>query len=178
MAKFIQKPPANCRECGKPFKQYKSTVKVCSLECSIELAKKKVWKQEKAKRIDKLRTRTDWLNLLQVVFNSYIRLRDKYLPCISCGNTKPVKYDAGHLYPVSTSSFLRFNEDNVNKQCSNNCNVNKSGNVLEYRLRLIDKIGLERVKYLEENRHKELKITESEIKELIATYKAKIKMLK
>jgi len=66
----------------------------------------------------------------------------------------------------------------VNKQCSNNCNVNKSGNVLEYRLRLIDKIGIERVNYLEEHRHDELKISEVEIKYLIEKYKKKIKELK
>lgn len=167
----------NCKECGGLFKPFTSLQVCCSQECAIDLSKKRVWKAEKQKIIDKTRTRTEWLNLAQVVFNTYIRLRDAKEPCISCGNTNNVKFDAGHLYPVSTSSFLRFNEDNVNKQCSNNCNVNRSGNVLEYRLRLINKIGIERVNYLEEHRHDELRISEVEIKELINVYKKKIKEL-
>ena len=177
MAKFIQKPPANCKECGKPFKQYKSTVKVCSLECSIEYAKKKVWKQEKAKRIDKLRTRTEWLNLAQVVFNTWIRLRDKDLPCVSCGTTSNVQYHSGHFMSVGSYPNLRFHEDNAHKQCVT-CNTFNHGNLYEYSLRLPDRIGNNRFYALNEIKNEPLKLTELEIKELIDKYKKKIKELK
>lgn len=168
-----------CIECGKLFTPYLSTQKVCSNACAIEQAKKKVWKEERKKMIDKGRNRTDWLNLLQAVFNTYIRKRDKNLGCISCGVEKLSpgdKWDAGHFFPT-TFSFLRFNEYNVHKQCSNNCNRYKRGNLHEYRINLIKKIGQERVDWLEANRHKELKLTLLEIKELINVYKKKIKEL-
>lgn len=122
-------------------------------------------------------TKPDWIKLLQITFNTFIRLRDKDEPCISCGTRKPVKYDAGHYWPT-TYSFLRFNEDNVHKQCSNNCNMKKHGNQAEYRIRLIKRIGLNRVEKLDSDRHKRLDLTIPEIKELIGVYKEKIKQLK
>ncbi len=173
--KAIKEKP--CRECGENFTPYKSTQVVCSNSCAIELSKKKVWKAEKQKMIDKARTRTEWLNLAQVVFNTFIRLRDAEQPCISCGTRKPVKYDAGHFW-ATTYSGLRFHEDNVHKQCSHNCNMMKSGNHLEYRIRLTKRIGEERVQWLDEHRHDELKFSEVEIKYLIEKYKKKIKELK
>ena len=104
-------------------------------------------------------------------------MRDKDLPCISCGTESNVKYDAGHYFPT-TYGFLRFNEDNVHKQCSNNCNLHKSGNFHEYTPRLIERIGKERVDRLHADRHKSLKISVPEIKEKIKEYRAKIKALK
>jgi hypothetical protein len=50
-----------------------------------------------------------------------------------------------------------------------------SGNGIEYRMRLIKKIGVDRVEWLEENGHEVKKWTKDELKELIATYKNKIK---
>ena len=50
-----------------------------------------------------------------------------------------------------------------------------SGNQLEYRKRLIDKIGSERVQWLEDNSHVVKKWEIDELKELIRIYKEKIK---
>ena len=88
-----------------------------------------------------------------------------------------VKYDAGHFYPT-TYQYLRFNEDNVHKQCSNNCNLHKSGNFQEYSPRLEARIGMERVQKLHHDRHKRLELSIPELKELIKEYKLKIKQLK
>lgn len=49
----------------------------------------------------------------------------------------------GHHSPT------RFDPDNVHAQCIQ-CNHYLSGNLLEYRKRLIDKIGLERVEAVEQ----------------------------
>jgi hypothetical protein len=88
-------------------------------------------------------------------FNRFIRARDFGQPCICCGRipepSKSVKghvMDAGHYRSVGAAQHLRFNEDNAHAQ-SVHCNRDKSGNTVEYRPRLIAKIGLARVELLE-----------------------------
>jgi hypothetical protein len=132
-------------------------------------------KKKKAETKEKLKTKSQHLKELQVIFNKYIRLRDAEEPCISCRTKANVKYDAGHYIAVSESPALRFNEDNVHKQCSNYCNVNKSGNYHAYRFWLLEKIGVERVETLESSRHIPLKLSIAEINELKIVYKNKIK---
>lgn len=65
---------------------------------------------------------------------------------------------------------------NVHKQCSV-CNNYKSGNLTEYRLNLIRKIGEEEVERLDRKDHPPLKLSVDEIKTLIKVYKAKVREL-
>lgn len=174
-----------CKHCKDKFIPKQFLQKYCMEkdECISEFLKgmrsknaKEVKKKEaveKKKTLDQLKTRSQWLEDLEYWFNRFIRLRDADLPCISCGTVEFVKYDAGHFWPAGNYSFLRFHEDNVHKQCSNFCNKNKHGNLGEYRPRLINKIGLERVTWLDENRHKDLDLTIEDIKEKIIYYKQK-----
>jgi hypothetical protein len=134
-------------------------------------------KKKKAETKKKLKTKSQHLKELQVIFNKYIRLRDAEEPCISCRTKANVKFDAGHYIAVSESPALRFNEDNVHKQCSNYCNVNKSGNYHAYRFWLLEKIGVERVEALESSRHIPLKLSVDEINEMKKLYRAKIKSI-
>src|SRR5690349_8773059 len=83
---------------------------------------------------------------LQKVFNAYIRERDKDLGCISCGSHNQIQ--AGHFYSAGHYPSLRFNEDNVHSQCLR-CNYFLSANLLEYRKRLLKKIGEQRVQKLD-----------------------------
>lgn len=176
-----------CAVCPEMFTPFQPMQKVCSPKCAIVLGRintekkekqdKKEWNVRKKEYKEKSLTHKDYLKLLQIVFNTFIRLRDKNEPCISCRTTKNVEYAAGHYYPT-TYSYLRFNEDNVHKQCNKHCNMEKGGNVLEYRPALIKKIGLERVIVLDETRHLELQITIPELKEKILYYKTKINELK
>lgn len=106
---------------------------------------------------------------LQSAFNSWIRNRDKDLPCISCGQFKD-KYHAGHFIAQGFSGFLRYNEDNCHKQCVG-CNLFKRGNLLEYRIALIQKIGRAKVEWLEEHRKDVRKVTREELEELLNKYK-------
>ena len=167
----------NCKECGGLFKPFTSLQVCCSQECAIDLSKKRVWKAEKQKMIDKARTRTEWLNLAQVVFNTYIRLRDKDKGCITCSKPFRDKFDAGHFFSVGSYPALRFNEDNVHGQCVA-CNQHGHGMQSEYFIQLPKRIGLDRFNYLLEQRKSVLKLNELEIKELINVYKKKIKELK
>jgi len=166
-----------CRECKELFTPYNSLQVCCSPKCATEHAKKKVWKAEKQKMIDKARTRTEWLNLAQVVFNTYIRLRDKDKGCITCGKPFRDKFDAGHFFSVGSYPALRFNEDNVQGQCVA-CNQHGHGMQSEYFIQLPKRIGLDRFNYLLEQRKSVIKLSELEIKELIEKYKKKIKELK
>lgn len=82
----------------------------------------------------------------QVVFNKFIRERDKDLPCISCKKA-PVQ-QAGHFYSAGHYNHLRFNELNTNGQCVR-CNHFLSGNLNVYRINLEAKIGTENLKQLD-----------------------------
>ena len=179
-----------CKICGERFETSDSFRQWCSPECGVTLAKQKTAKarvkaeKERAKveraKIKKakenLKSRSDWLKDLQKVFNRFIRLRDKNEPCISCGRFHQGKYDAGHYRSVGSALELRFNEDNCHKQCVP-CNQHKSGNAIDYRINLINKIGIERVEFLERKDHPPVKWSIDEIKAIISTYKDKIKAL-
>lgn len=175
-----------CKECGGGFVPKRPLQFVCSPICGISYSRKlnekkeaKAIKEKTKQRKEKLKTYSDWLKDLQVVFNQFIRERDKNEGCISCGTKANVKYDAGHFFSVGAFPNVRFDEDNVWKQCSNNCNVHLSGNIHNYRPRLIEKIGVERFEALElRARSQHLKLSIPEIKDLIRQYRQKIKELK
>lgn len=173
-----------CKICKNKFEPRSPMQLVCDYKCAYEYSKihlKRESKKLQDNHIKKLKegllTHSDYIGLFQTVFNNYIRLRDKDEGCISCGTRNSNKYDAGHYLPT-TYGFLRFHEDNVHKQCSFNCNMRRRGNIHEYRIRLIEKIGVEKVEWLEANRHRKLDLSIPEIKDLIKTYKFKISELK
>ena len=64
---------------------------------------------------------------------------------------------------------------NVHKQCQP-CNTHLHGNLVLYRVNLIQKIGLDRVEWLE-GPHEPLKLTVEAIKALRDEYRAKTKAL-
>jgi hypothetical protein len=176
-----------CNICKTPFLQFRTTQKVCSPKCAAEAARLKREKEERleAKRQrqqtreakDKAKTLTERKDDLKFWFNKFIRLRDRDEPCISCGTRNPnIVYAAGHYRTTKAASHLRFNEDNVHKQCNEYCNRQQSGNITNYRINLIKKIGVERVEALE-NDNRTYRYTHEELKQLIATYKAKCKEL-
>lgn len=173
-----------CKVCGCYFvKTISSTQKVCSPRCAIALSKeqarKKKEKEERAERRErkaKLKSRSEWLKDAQSVFNKFIRLRDKNEPCISCGKHHTGQYHAGHYRSVGACPELRFCELNVHKQCAP-CNDRKSGNIIEYRINLVKKIGVDKVEWLERQDHEPKKYTIEDCKEIIKYYKAKIKDL-
>lgn len=163
-----------CKQCGSLFTPYYSTIQAtCSVECAVKFnTKKEVDKRVRQMKAE-LRTHSDYVQILQKVFNEYIRLRDKDKPCISCGKPLIGKYDAGHFIPATKQS-LRFNEDNVHGQCVY-CNQHLHGNITKYSYNLPKRIGWERFETLYELEHKEFKVSIEWIKEKIIHYKNKIK---
>ena len=120
-------------------------------------------------------------------FNKYIRLRDTdvngYGNCISSG--QPLRYGtelahAGHYFSGGKFPSLEFNEDNVHLQGKSD-NYFNAGNQLEYRRRLINKIGIDRVEKLELIAAQSKRVTVKRSKflfiDIIETYKVKCKEL-
>lgn len=169
--------PKTCKACGNKFEPVKQAQAVCDWQCAITHTanlKAKRERKEKAERNAKLKTLRDWLDDAQNIVNKYIRLRDADKPCISCGTTANVQYAAGHYRSRGSASHLRFNHDNLHKQCNRHCNMALSGNQRNYRAGLIERIGLERVEALE-NDNTPHKWTIDEAKAVIAQHKQLIK---
>jgi len=165
-----------CKICKIKFEPKYFNQKTCvSVECILSHSKevkRKEWNKRKQKKKEALKTKQDYQKELQVIFNKFIRLRDKDLPCISC--QKPAKkQNAGHYRSVGSSPELRFNEFNCHLQCEY-CNTYLHGNLIDYRINLIKKIGLDKVEWLE-GKHEPKHYTKEQLKGLKEVYKLKIK---
>ena len=183
MFKKTPKPKA-CKACGKEFMPRATTQVACSALCALNLVAKKhlanTQKAAKAERksdkekLEKLKSRRTLLNEAQTVFNKYIRLRDKDLPCISCGNMAN-SWDAGHYRSVGAAPQCRFDEQNVHKQCVH-CNQHKSGNAIEMRRGIVARLGADVVERIE-NTNDQIKWTVEDAKAIKEQYKRKVKEL-
>lgn len=163
----IQRKPAKpkkCRvaTCRASFVPSRMGQAVCSPACAMidgprhaPKARKALDQIERADikvRKEKLKSRADHAKDAQAVINRYVRLRDAHLGCISCD--KPAswggQWHCSHFRSVGAAAHLRFNLWNMNKSCSQ-CNAHLSGNIMVYRPRLVEKIGAEKVEWLECN---------------------------
>lgn len=152
---------------------------VCSVNCAYEYQKKQRQKRFKS-HTKTLRKKwgvdtPDYKKLAQMAFNAYIRQRDKDLPCISCGVTS-AKWDAGHYRTTAAAPQLRFNTWNCHKQCSV-CNQHKSGNLIEYRKGLIERIGKDCVELIENNSETR-RYTQEDYKRIAKIFREKLRRLK
>lgn len=169
-----------CKNCKEKFEPIRFNHKYClkdeCVRAFVAEAKEKMWKHTKIRMKNDIKTNSDWMKEAQKVFNQYIRLRDKAEPCISCGSKINGVKHASHYLSSGGHKSVTFHEDNVWVSCYK-CNVMLSGNQIEYRKRLIQKIGIERVEWLENNGSQVKKWEVEELKLLIKTYKEKIKQL-
>jgi len=146
------------------------------VERAATALKRKSNREAKAKA-KKLST---WLAEAQTACNAYIRERDKQkgYGCISCGTKKPTtQYCAGHYRSRGAAPELRFHPWNISLQCNKNCNLEKSGNITEYRIRLKERIGQKALGWLE-GPHKPQHYTVEDAKEIKAYYKQQLKLLR
>src|SRR5690554_990695 len=177
-----------CRACKTPFEPYTSLQVACSPTCALVIGKreaeKKAEREAKAKRKwvreqkERLKSRSDHMREAQQAFNAYVRQRDEGQPCISCGRSDGEigghltggKWDCGHYRSVGANPELRFEPLNAHRQCKK-CNRDLSGNVVDYRINLIQRIGQEAVDWIE-GPHEAKKYTIDELKEIKARYRA------
>lgn len=171
---------SRCKNCKQKFDQVRFNQKFClDPECVkvwVAQAKDKEWKKTKKKMQADIETVQELMKAAQVVFNKFIRIRDKDKPCISCGSKLENKFDAGHYFSSGGHKAVTFDEDNVHGQCVA-CNQWKHGNLIQYQIGIEQRIGGERLIKLHEKAHQSVKYTRDELRNLIATYKQKIKNL-
>lgn len=180
--------PKTCKNaaCATKFVPQRLGQSVCSPKCALAIkdvnqvkARKALAQVKRAEikvRKEKLKSRADHLKDTQQAFNAWVRARDADLPCISCGRDHQGKYDAGHYRTVGSNPALRFEPLNCHKQCSP-CNTQLSGDIVNYRINLVKKIGAEAVAWIE-GPHEAKKYTVEELKAMTAEYRAKTRELK
>lgn len=190
-----QPRPKKCKNpaCGISFPPRRLGQAVCSPACGLAIAPanrdkaRKAIDQRESREIkvrkEKLKSRGDYMREAQAEFNTYIRLRDQRLPCISCDSLPSdhdlitgSRWDAGHYRSVGACPELRFEPLNVHRQCVK-CNRNLSGNAVEYRIRLVKRIGAEAVEFLE-GPHKPQRLTIEDLQAIKALYRQKLKDLR
>jgi 5-methylcytosine-specific restriction endonuclease McrA len=176
-----------CKQCRNPASQRFGLHTFCDTDCAYQFAiaakeksavkKQKEFNAETRRRKVALKSRGGWLKDLQVVFNRFIRLRDAGKPCVSCGRPDGDDHQrhASHYKSRGAHPELAFNVFNCHASCAT-CNNFLSGNLVPYRIELINRIGLGKVEWLE-GKHEPLKLTIEEIKVLISEYRVKIKAL-
>jgi predicted RNA-binding Zn-ribbon protein involved in translation (DUF1610 family) len=183
--KAISGKPKKCKHCKTLFVPARNFQTWCSPDCAVEIAKAAQAKKqaqeavkeraEHAKRKEATKTKGQHTKEAQIAFNAFIRERDKDLPCVSCGRHHQGQYHAGHYRTTAAAPELRFEPLNVWKQCAP-CNNHKSGNLIEYRIELVRRIGADRVEWLE-GTHEPKRYTIEDLKAIKAEYRAKLREL-
>ena len=180
--------PKKCVHCQETFTPRRGSIgqKVCSPTCAIAVAPDNREKADKAierqKVLDhraakkRIKRKADHAREAQTAFNAWIRLRDAALPCVSCGRHHQGQYHAGHFRTVAGSPELRFEPLNVHKQCAP-CNNHKSGDIVNYRLELVRRIGEEKLAWLE-GPHEPKRYTVEDYQAITAHYRKAARELK
>jgi hypothetical protein len=164
-----------CAHCGSGFIPLLPMQAVCGPICArrkVEAKKKAEREQDKAKR-EAMKSLRQIMAEADRAFCAYIRARDR-LPDISSG--RPLDWsgnavDAGHYRSRGAASHLRYHEDNCHAQ-SKHDNRFKAGNVVQYRINLIARIGVKRVEALEADNEPH-KWTREELVSIKEHYRAK-----
>ena len=175
---------AKCKVCGATRSQRQiDRMNPCceSIDCQVTYSMQskqqakgkkladKAWRAETAARRKAAKSKGEWAKEAQREFNRFIRLRDSDDVCISCGRHHSGQYHAGHYKTVGANPELRFNELNCHKQCAP-CNNHLSGNIVNYRVRLIDKIGQDNVDFIE-GPHEPMKYIIKDLERIKLKYK-------
>jgi hypothetical protein len=185
--------PKRCKACRQQFTPTKKMQAVCGPVCAEQLVVlRKTKAAEEAARRDRVSTRQAlvamkplqyWVEKAQGAFNEYVRLRDISAGhgCIDCGkpfepNTIGGSVDAGHYLSRGSAPHLKFDERNVFAQ-RKNCNRPGGATRDDFRAGVVARIGAEAVDALESDRSVKQYRAE-DLKELIATYRAKVRELK
>lgn len=177
------------RSCRKKFETTYNHP-VCSYKCASEYStylrerkekKEGVVRRRKIKVMkEKIKTLSDHKKELQILVNKFVRMRDSSRKCISCDRElrdtkgKGGFVDASHFWSLGGNPSVRFDLDNIHSACIY-CNRDLHGNLLEYRPRLIKRIGQKRFDELEARRSVSNKQNIPDIISLKRLFKLKIK---
>ena len=151
-------------------KKERADAKAARMAAKVERASIKARKEA-------IKTLADLKREAQTAMNRWIvQVRDADKPCISCGRHHQGQWHAGHYMSRGAAPQHALNPLNVHKQCAP-CNTYLHGNLIAYRVRLIELIGLQAVEELETD-NAPRKMTRGAVIAIRDTYKKKLKELK
>ena len=156
--------PKTCKVCKCKFQPRMSLAIVCSNPCAQALAVSIRGKAAKAAavkdkretkvKLDKLKRPSQHETECRTIVQKIARIRDRADGCISCH--MPADYSGAwhgsHFRPAGNNAAVQFHLWNIHKSCAQ-CNLFKGGNLSAYRPRLVEKIGADRVEWLERQNH-------------------------
>jgi hypothetical protein len=160
----------------------------CSPDCGLIVAGKRtitlkrseraVERKETKKARERIKTRSEWLKEAQTAVNAYVRERDKELPCVSCDKPNDGSHQrhASHYRSVKKCSSLRFDPRNIYSSCAQ-CNTYLSGNLIEYRIRLVKRKGLAEVEWIE-SQNGIVRYTIDDLRTIRDDYRARLKAMR
>ncbi len=169
-----------CEVCERVFVPDRMGQLVCRPACAMARVRqaKKAERDSIKARKEAIKTIAQLIAAAQIAFNAFIRERDADKPCICCG--RPLgdgdvggAFDCGHYRSTGSASHLRFNEDNAHAQ-RKQCNRWGAGRAVDYRLGLVQRIGLEAVVALESSNTPH-KWTREELTAIRDHYRQKLK---
>ena len=174
----------SCEVCERVFVPDRMGQVVCRPACAMARVRqaKKAEQATTRARKEAIKTIPALIREAQVAFNAWVRARDFTQPCISCDAPPPdlsglhAGRDAGHYRSTGSASHLRFHPDNCHAQCVK-CNQWGAGMAVDYRIRLLDRIGSSRVGALETDNTPH-KWTREELTAIRDTYRQKLKEMK
>ncbi len=185
-AKIIKVKRCKAPGCDNDFMPQRPRQRACCPTCALSivaaanakkvLAAAKLDRKETKAKLEKFKSRSQYVKDAQTSFNAFIRARDADLPCISCNRHHDGQWHAGHYLSTGARPDLRFDESNVHKQCQP-CNTHLHGNLILYRVWLIKRIGYEEVARLEGS-HQPKHYSIEDLKAIKADYAAKLRGIK
>lgn len=156
--------PKVCKVCKSKFMPKHSFQTWCSPEHGVIVALPRLAKVKKVaaakerkadkEKLEKHKTPTQWEAECRAIVQKIARLRDRNDGCISChvGPNYGGRWHGSHFRPAGNNAAVQFHLWNIHKSCAQ-CNLFKGGNISAYRPRLVEKIGADRVEWLESQNH-------------------------
>jgi hypothetical protein len=148
--------PKICAMCPREFMPRSSFASCCSQRCAMRKvaadnkAKAAKEKAEFQARKDAIVRLSELEDQCRRIVQKIARIRDRHDGCISChmGPDYRGMWHGSHFRPAGNNSAVQFHLWNIHKSCAQ-CNLHKGGNLGAYRPRLVEKIGADRVAWLE-----------------------------
>lgn len=146
----------SCVVCERVFVPERMGQVVCRGSCGIKKARAEREAAKKAER-ESVKRRKEALKRIseleadcRKIVQEIARIRDRHDGCISChvGPNYGGQWHGSHYRSHGGCSSLQFHLWNIHKSCAQ-CNKFKAGNIAEYRPRLVEKIGADRVEWLD-----------------------------
>lgn len=165
-----------CKSCGVPSPIFsRGRCQQCS---KIEDTQKRFAQEDEGEQVEDL---SGLIEDLDRVFSRYIRLKyannDGFVSCFTCDDYPPMhftKMQCGH-YISRIHLATRWEENNCRPQ-NEHCNCNLHGNLEVYKERLEkEQTGI--TDWLKEQSRQVTKPTRFELKELLLTYRQKLKLV-